>query len=401
MKYALYIQSLIVCSICTLLCAEDNIKIYEEPYHDRILYLHPLINYTPPIEWYHQWEQNLFKTNGIYISTGSVTTDDLLVDGRIVVNQELGSGWWLRGQGQRYESRHLYQYPHAFFMGFDKKLYRQAYIFLLINPYFDKEYTDVITGIALLGEDQQQYLRVGILLEDFIYDEKNSRNGVSVQTPLGLRWTVRFLFANFILYSDGKYSRGFDRYYPDRNKSPRIKSQTQHIDYGNSRMYYQWNDKTMLCLSYSTYLFDEQETYTDSLFNYIYGNDLYDWALEWQLGFNRSNYFRLHGHYLKQSAAAREYRSHCFSRTDYLAGIFYERCIKRSRIDTGYMISFYNLTYRGLAGQSGYQRNGYIDKLKLGWTYHFPQGARIHLSLSHELSSGEFGGANLQYLMFF
>jgi hypothetical protein len=400
-NHTFYKRSLLLFFLFSLLSGENKVEMYEEPYHDRILYLHPLLNYVPPIEWYHEWEQNRFTTNSVYISTGSVTTDDLLIDGRVTLNQDLGSGWWFRGQGQRYESRHLYQCPHAFFMGFDKKLYRQAYIFLLINPCFDKEYTDVSTGLSLFSVDQQQYLRLGLVLEDFIYDEKNDRNGISLQTPVGLRWTVRFLFANFIIYSDGKYSRGFDRHYPNRNKSPRIISQSQHIDFGNSRIYYQWNNRTIICLSYNTYLFDEQESFVDSLFNYQYGNDLYDLALEGQSGFNRNNFFRLHGHYLRQRATAWEYRSHCFSRTDYLAGLFYERCIKRSRIEAGYMVSFYNFNYNGLAGQSGYKRNGYIDKLKLGWTYRFPQGARIQLSLSHELSSGEFGGANLQYMMFF
>jgi hypothetical protein len=384
-----------------IVAGSDAIKLYEEPYHDHILYLHPLLNYAPPIDWQYDWDQNLYKCNGFYISTGSVTTDDLLIDGRLVINQALGKGWWFRGSGMWYESRHLYHFGNSIFMGMDKQIFRQAHLFLQVNPTFDKEYTDVITGVAIYNKNNEHYLRLGLLLEDFIYDEKNDANGKSDQTPLALRWYLRYTWRDFTFYSDGKYSRGFKRYFPDRRKSPQITSHAQHIDHSVSKIYYRWQTRNLFEISYSTYFFDEQQTYIDSVENYEYGNDLNDWGCEAYIAFINDNFIRFIGHYLAQKARAWEYHAHCFSRNDYLLGMFYERYIKDSRIDFGYMISFFDFTYRALAGQSSYTREGYVDKLKLGWTYQFPQNSRIHLSLSHELSSGEFGGANLQYLMFF
>jgi hypothetical protein len=385
----------------SMIMGSDAIKMYEEPYHDHILYLHPLLNYAPPITWQYDWYQNYYNHNGFYISTGSVTTDDLLVDGRLFINQELGLGWWFRASGVRYESRHLYRFNPSIFMGLDKQIYRQIYLFLQVNPYFDKEYTDVIAGVALYGDHHEQYLRLGLLLEDFIYDEKNDYNGESDQIPLALQWHLRYTWFDFTFYSDGKWSRGFKRRFPDRIKSPQIISQTQHIDHSVSKVYYRWHDRNLFELSYSTYYFDEEQTYVDSLYNYMYGNDIDDLSCEGYVAFMDNNFFRFMVHYLIQHAQASMYRAHCFSRTDYLFGIFYERCIQSSRIDFGYMISFFDFTYRALAGQSDYMRQGYVDKLKLGWTYHFPHNACLQLSLSHELSSGEFGGANLQYMMFF
>jgi hypothetical protein len=392
---------LIFSILFSLLNAADNIKMYEEPYHDHILYLHPLINYVPSLDWHYDWHKNLYKKNGFYISTGSVTTDDLLIDGRLVINQELGKGWWFRGSGMRYESRHLYNFNHTLFMGFDKQIYRKAYLFLQVNPYFDKEYTDVITGLAIYSNDSEQYIRLGLLLEDFIYDDKNAFNAISDQTPLAFRWFLRYSWGDLTLYSDGKFSRGFERRYPDRRESPQITSHAQQTDYSVSKVYYRWHETNYFLIAYSTYYFDEQQTYVDSLFNYIYGNDLDDVGFEGYIGFMKKNYFHFLVHYLWQKAKSSEYRAHCFSRNDFLWGMFYERSIKRSRLDFGYMMSLFDFVYNGLAGQGGYARQGYVDKLKLGWTYLFPQGARLQLSLSHELSSGEFGGANLQYLMFF
>ena len=401
MKFRFYIYSIFCCIFFSVLIADNNFKSYEEPYQDVILYLHPLLNYSPPVDWQYDQDKNIFAMNGLYISTGSVTTDDLLLEARLVINQDLGKGWWFRGWGIHYDTRHLNLYNNSLFMGFDKHVFKNTYLFLQVNPHYDKEYTDIMTGVALYSIDSEQYLRLGLLMEDFIYDEKNDFNAISDQTPLALRWQFRYILGAFILYTDGKFSRGFKRKYPDQRKSPDIFSHSQHTDHNISKLYYKHGEKFIIEISYSSYRFEEGKTFIDSLFNYIYGNNLNDFGCEGNFIFLPENHFRFNLHYLAQKAHASMYRAHRYARRDYLSGVFYERDVRQSRIDFGYMISFYDYRYHGLAGQKGYTRQGYVDKLKLGWTYRFPQGARLHLSLSHELSSGEFGGANLQSMIFF
>ena len=65
------------------------------------------------------------------------------------------------------------------------------------------------------------------------------------------------------------------------------------------------------------------------------------------------------------------------------------------------MFSIYDYEYQDFGYKSDYSDKRYTDKLKLGWIYSFPNNAQINISLSHQVSIGGFGGANLQYIMFF
>ncbi len=60
---------------------QDSEWTYEFGYQDRLLYIHPFVNYDYNAYWYNSWEKNYFKGNGFLFSVGSVTTHDLLVDG--------------------------------------------------------------------------------------------------------------------------------------------------------------------------------------------------------------------------------------------------------------------------------------------------------------------------------
>jgi hypothetical protein len=51
--------------------------------------------------------------------------------------------------------------------------------------------------------------------------------------------------------------------------------------------------------------------------------------------------------------------------------------------------------------EPSYNYSGIMDKVKIGWTYQFPQSSQIHISVSHEVNVGNFGGANLQYILLF
>jgi len=65
---------------------------YEDGYRDRLLYVHPFVNYNFNSYWYNRWEANYFSGHGFLFNVGSVTTHELLVDGHLVLNQSLGAG---------------------------------------------------------------------------------------------------------------------------------------------------------------------------------------------------------------------------------------------------------------------------------------------------------------------
>lgn len=381
--------------------AEDFQWEFEDTYRDRMLYLHAFMNYQLDAFWQWEWEQSYFSRHGFRLTVGSVTTDELLVDGQLVINQDLGGGWRFRGRGTFYATHHLNSGERSSFMGFERTLYKNLAIFLLANPDYDKENTDASMGVLLTSQNREKYVRLAFITEDFVYQEKNDRGGISLKSPYALEWFLRYGSGKWWVYSGGKLSTGFERQYPDKEASPEIDYHQQQINHFTAKLYYLPADSSIIAMNFAYYQFEEAQNFTVPAQDYEYANTLYDTSIEFIAPFKRYNRFRLLSHYIHQSAQSREYSAHDFERNDLLMGLFYERFLSRHKIDLGYMFSLFEWDYKGFSGQDNYARDGYVDKIKLGWTYAFKNQARLQISISHQLNIGGFGGANLQYLMFF
>lgn len=380
---------------------ENHALEYEDPYQDRFLYLHMYINYSYNIFWQNDWEEKYFSRNGFRLSVGSVTTDELMVDGQLAINEDLGSGWRFRGEGTMLATRHLNAREESAFMGFERNLYKNLSIFLLANPSFDKEETDASLGFLLTDNQREQYIRIALIPEDFVYQEKNDQGGISLKNPYALEWFLRFGKDRWRFYSEGRYSTGFEREFPDKEASPELGFHQQQINAFRVKVYYLPAASAIIGASLYHYYFEETKRFTAAEQNYFYTNEIYDAALEAIIPFKTQNRFRLLSHYVFQKAASAGFNAHDFERDDWLLGFFYERIFSRHIVDAGYMFTSFGWDYKALAGQGNYSRNGYVDKVKLGWTYSFKKIAQINISISHQLNIGGFGGANLQYIMFF
>jgi hypothetical protein len=117
--------------------------------------------------------------------------------------------------------------------------------------------------------------------------------------------------------------------------------------------------------------------------------------------FQQNHRIRLMGQVIGQDALNYGYQAHLFDRNDLLCGGFYEYILGSHSIELGYMFTIYDYEYQDYGYRADFNEKGYTDKLKLGWLYSFPNNAIINISLSHQVSIGGFGGANLQYIMFF
>jgi hypothetical protein len=374
---------------------------FEEHYQDGLLFVHPLVNYRYNLFWLYGWEQRQFSQHGFRLTVGSVTTDELLVDGELVINQDLGGGWRFRGRGVSREALHFNTMEESIFAGFEKTIYKIFSVFLLASPNFDKEETDASMGLLFSSPNREKYLRLAFIPEDFVYDEKNDRGGISSQTPYAFEWFLRYGKEKWWIYSTGRFSTGFKREYPDKEASPELNSHQQQINNFIAKAYYLPTKNSIVGLGLSHYHFKEAKECTETQTNYAYANNLYDISLEVIVPWKKRNRFRLLSHYIIQNAESREFSAHDYDRDDLLAGFFYERFFSRHTVDVGYMFSFFDWKYTGFNGQDNYSRNGYTDKLKLGWSYSFARSAQIHISISHQVSIGGFGGASLQYMMFY
>lgn len=70
---------------------------------------------------------------------------------------------------------------------------------------------DAYGGYTFYRDDREQYLRVGLLLEDLAYESKNDLGGETTQVPVALQWALRLGTGNWWIFSEGKAGNGFKR----------------------------------------------------------------------------------------------------------------------------------------------------------------------------------------------
>jgi len=374
---------------------------YEDAYRDRLAYLHAYLNYDFNAVWYNDWEENYFSGNGFLLAVGSVTTHDLLVNGSLVINQSLGNGWWFRGEGGWLDTYHLSNSQKFTYMGLEKEVGWHTSLYMLVNPAYDKEYTDLNMGVLFADSTRRNYLRLGLVWEDFVYDEKNDYDGISATTPLSLQWFGRYNLGKFTVLSSGRLSRGFDRSYPNQERSPLLSHHRQRFNTFNFKLYYAFSDLSVLSFSAFHYLFAEQKEFYEANLDYDYNNHFYLLGMEYMLRFQTDNRFRIKLNSMDQSASSEGYNRHIFSRQDIFTGVSYERFFARHTLELQYIFAYIWWDYRKTPSSASSRENGLTDKIKLGWMYTFPQGSKFYISISHELQGGEFGGANLNYILLF
>jgi hypothetical protein len=392
----------IILLVSASLYSQDFEWTKEFGYQDRLLFIHPFVNYDYNAYWYNDWEKNYFKGNGFIFSVGSVTTHELLVDGQLVLNQSLGAGWRFRGEGRWSETLHLKNVVKRPFMGLEKKVVFNSSLYLIVNPAYDKEYTDLNFGILYADSTYENYLRVGLLWEDFVYDDKNNREGVTDKVPYAMQWYARYQWDQFAVYSQGRLSQGFERRYPNEELSPVMTSHDLQHSNATAKFYYFPSDVSILNLSLYHYRYEETKTfYADSL-NYNYKSHITDIGLDYLITLEDVNRLRLQLHYVTKSGQSVGYREHNFDRDDFLSAFSYERFFGRHIIELQYMFALPSWDYQSFHDQEpSSECKGTMDKIKIGWTYQFPQSSKIHISVSHEVQVGNFGGANLQYILLF
>jgi hypothetical protein len=399
---SLYVLLILIFFKATFLYSQDFEWTKEFGYQDRLLFIHPFVNYDYNAYWYYDWEKNFFKGNGFLFSVGSVTTHELLVDGHLVINQSLGAGWRFRGEGRWSETLHLKNVVKKPFMGLEKEVVYNSSVYLIVNPAYDKEYTDLNFGILYADSSYENYLRVGLLWEEFVYDDKNNLDGVTDQVPYALQWYARYQWDQFAIYSQGRLSQGFKRQFPNEELSPDLTSHDLQHSNATLKFYYFPSDVSILNLSLYHYRFDESKTFYADSFNYNYKSDITDIGLDYLLTLKEVNRLRLQLHYVHNNGESIGFREHIFERDDFLSALSYERFFGRHIIELQYMFALPSWNYQSSHEQEVYyDYSGIMDKVKIGWTYQFPQSSKIHISVSHEVQVGNFGGANLQYILLF
>lgn len=375
---------------------------FEDPYRDQMLYLHALVNYSYDLQWQFDWERRQLAGNALRVNTGSVTSTKLLTDIDLRINQSLNDKWRFQGSFKRQGLRQRPNREDQLLLGFERSIFESSAVYLTVNPEFNKEFIDVAAGYTFYRDDRQQYVRVGVVLEDVSYDDRNDLGGITEQDPIALQWAVRLGLANdWFLYSEGKMGSGFERVFPDANASVDVSRHNRRVNAAQLRVSRVSEDGTAWSAWVDWYEFNEVMQFRQPGFDYDYRNTQLNIAAEHTRVLRDRHRLRLLLHYVDKKAESRGFNEHNYDRSDVLGGAFYEYLWPNSGVMFGYAFGQPDIAFRAPDPTENYNLDDYRDKLIIGWRYNFSEDAQIHVSLSHEVSAKGFGGGAVRFQMFF
>ena len=381
-----------------VLCQEQKWK-FDNRYQDKLLFLHSFVNYEFNPDWNFLWEESQFQSTSTRMSFGSVEVNDLLCNAQVKINSELVPGFRFLLDYQQYASQHQDQETVSAFLGFEKSIFRNFSAYFLATPAFHKEEVDTRLGLSLDNSERTQYLRLAFCWDDFVYDSKNNLAGGTSQQPYGLCWYTRAGKDKLWFYSEGKYSQGFNRHYPDPAKSPDMMNHEQKIGNSLTKVYYKISQKSLVELSFIHYMYDEMKRFRMGGFSdFRYDNAIYLSAFKYLMPVSQNQRLRLIGRYVIQESNASGFKNYNYSRNEFLPAIFYEYWFTNFIWEFGYKGAVIDWDFDDLSPQNDYSFDGYTEKLKFGCTYKINDSAFLQLSISHVLSYWGFGGGNLQFI---
>jgi hypothetical protein len=374
---------------------------FDDFYTANLLYLHPVVNYELHPIWYQEWEDNLFRINSVRFSFGSVTLTELFSDSRIIINEQLIEGLWFRFDDTWHASHHIDREQRWRRVGLEQYLWRGFSIFSYGDIAFNKEEADILFGISVADSTRRHFARLAFVDEDQFYDEKNDKGGVTSMRPLGFTWALNHRFGPLKIFSEGRYSTGFERSFADSALSAGLSFHSLCDNRALLKLYCHPDEGALWEFAVAKSTFSESKEYHSAAFDYDYTNRVTSYNLRYLFRIRERNRLRVGSYYIRQSADASRYKEYSYTREEVLPYLFYEMERQFGTLELGYMGSYSACVYDATGDGDDYETDSYVDKVKLGYTYVFSERAKIQLSISHVVAIEEFGGGNAQFLLLF
>ena len=380
---------------------EDNWEL-EDGYQNDLLFLHEFVNYSFDPAWQFDWERRRFADNALRINTGSVASDELLTDIDANINEPLNDKWRFFGQFTRDGFRSKPNREEQLLLGLERQIFESSAIYVGVNPEYEKEFIDAEIGYGWYGDDRQRYVRLGVRLEDLNYEGKNGVGGLQEQDAIKLAWATRIGIAdNLYLYSEGLFGTGFERTFPNAETSPDVARHDQNDNRASFRLTHSGPEERLWSFILEYYDFAELKEFREPGFDYDYESRQFNAGVEHVRLLTERRRLRVVAQYVDWEASSTGFREHDFSRQDIVAGIFYEFLWPTSGITIAYAGGSPDYAYEAADPAESYTGGEYTDKLILSWRYNFSDDAVIRAGISHEAQEQGFGGAFVQYQMFF
>ena len=374
---------------------------HDEGFNDNLLYLHVYENYEFHPLWYCDWEEKYFSHSSIRINIGSVEVNDLMKNIRILINEKLNDYWWFQADLKYYDTHFINEEEEFSYLGFNVDIFNFLGLFLQFDPAFDKELINSRFGISIQNDERNQFIRLGLTYDEFLYDEKNNLGGKVLQAPRGILWQGRAKWNNFTVFTEGKFSSRFERAYPDSIKSPSMSYHEKGKNQFKLHGYYDTGSQSKLIFGLNYYDFNDAKEFRDSLRYYNLNNNFITGNLQYLFYLYDHYRFRVSGRYISQNSTTDGLKDYDYKREEIIPSVFWEYFFGSHIIELGVMQSFYRWDSQSAMQEYQLYEKNRIEKVKLGWTYTFRNKSILQISISHVFSIFGFGGGNIQYQLFF
>lgn len=375
---------------------------FEDGYRNDLLYVHALSNYAWDLEQQFDWERQQYTANAFRVNTGSVSSDRLLTDVNLAINEPLNERWRFVGRFDRNGERRRTITTEQLQLGFERSVFDQSGVFVMLNPEYNKAFMDLAVGFATYRNDREHYLRVAVLLRDFNFSSKNTDGGDETQSDIAVQWQARWpLINDWNLYSEGTVGSGFERRFDDIDLSPTLQQQSQRNNLAELRLSKQYDDGRLWSAWVEWADFTDERQFRAAGFDYDYDNTETVLGAEHVRLIGDRHRLRVLASVVDRTASSRGFREHDYDRTDAVFGAFYEYLRPSSGITIGYTAGTPDYDYIALNDEDTYQLGEFSDKLIVGFRYTFSANAILRASVSQEVSQRGFGGGAIQYQMFF
>ncbi|MCK5760707.1 MAG: hypothetical protein KAH33_05400, partial [Candidatus Delongbacteria bacterium] len=183
---------------------------YKVPGNDEEYFLNPLVNYSFTFETEENRNNSIFMNSLVKLSYGSLITTQLLKDEEVILNLSLNEQPIFRLNYRNYHTRHLSYDTEEIGIGLRYKINGYLSVIGDTQIEYGKDLVDIGVGV-LLQDSKKNYFSAKITFDDFIFDMKNTNEGLNNNLPVTILTNANYSNSIFHVFAEVNYSTGFDR----------------------------------------------------------------------------------------------------------------------------------------------------------------------------------------------
>ncbi len=370
---------------------------FDSRYFGDMLFLHPYVNYGVPLSWRLSADTLSIAKTFMMVNYGSVSVDKLSADVNVAVNAPIGAGFWARYQLLWKENFHRTLTEEWNFFGFEKYIIGPFSAFARGNLDFDKHEVDILYGLSLSDSLRTRFVQAALIDEDHFY-RKNDLGGISEQQPLGIVWEGAYKLKSAYLYSNGYYSRGFKRMFPDTVLSPELREHDAGAGRSVFRAHFPLSNTLLAQACIDHYTFRQRQSFSNSAQNFDYRETIVHSSIRSSLRISARHGIVAGLHGVLHNAHAEGVRRYVFERRDLIPSVAYEFYWRSVVLSAMAAAAWFRADLdAGVPDNDRFERD-FQGKVRIAARFIFSPRAGALFSYSKGIPLPSFNGMNGQFI---